>query len=86
MAVPFNTLHILPQRSDVTVGNEKINKESCNIVEEYKIGNTTIQIDDCYYRDNSLEQTKAHVDMINAIGLRIARAIYENDPDCEIFK
>ncbi|PWW01174.1 hypothetical protein DFQ01_11064 [Paenibacillus cellulosilyticus] len=42
-----------------------------NIVEEYMIGNTTIKIDDFYFRDNTPEQNQAIINNFYATGMRI---------------
>lgn len=45
-----------------------------NIVEVYKIGNTTVQISDAAYRDKTPEDIEKILQRINEIGWKIVQA------------
>lgn len=74
MAVPSPQAHTLPTRgSDEMKKSSRKEIQRGNIVKEWMIGNTTIRIDDFYFRNNTPEQNQEIVNNFYAIGMRIAR-------------
>lgn len=45
-----------------------------NIVEEYKIGNTTIKICDAAYKDKTPEEIKRILDRLTAVGWKCVKS------------
>lgn len=50
-----------------------INTVSDNVVEEYKIGNTTIKICDAAYKDKTKEELEETYRRINAVCMKIIK-------------
>jgi len=88
MPVLSPNAHTLSKGSDEAMKKRSSRKEiqRGNIVEEYKIGNTTIRIDDFYFRNNTPEQNQEIINNFYATSMRLYRLQLERQKEKELMQ